>query len=68
MINHSIKNLYLHPLQEDVWMTTRSVVNGHLMVFVRMRPTLDTCLLPARNLVEFVTVVGQEFTKMTTCS
>ena len=39
-------------------MTTKHVVNGHLMVSVRMMPTLDTCLFSARNPVESVTVMG----------
>ena len=38
-------------------MMISSVVNGHLMDFAKMMPTLGTCLFPARNHVESVVVV-----------
>ena len=41
-------------------MIISNVVNGHLMVFAKMLPTLGTCLFPARNPVEYVAVVGMD--------
>ena len=41
-------------------MNTRCVLNGHLMVFVSMNFTLDTCLFPVRNPVDFVAMVEMD--------
>ena len=51
------KYLFFFFFKETALMNTRCVVNGHFMVFVRMMLTLDTCLFPVRNPVDFVAMV-----------